>query len=182
METLTHHLLDVMTNSCEAEADEIEITVRESKEKDVIRFVVQANGIGMTKQFLKTAADKGVTTKEGANRGMGLYLIKTMTQDCGGMFQLSSHNGKSTRLEYTVKLSSEATKPLGDISGMIADFIYAHKEKEVRFTYATDDGTFSFYLPAMAYMYGLEKFESSSDLKKLKKVLQRNLERIKYNQ
>ncbi|MBR1626564.1 MAG: ATP-binding protein [Bacteroidales bacterium] len=181
METLAHHLLDILTNSVEAGATEINITIRESLEKNVFRFVVEDDGCGMDKTLLSKAADKGVTTKAGKNRGMGLYLLKSMTEENEGMFQLSSHNGKSTRLEWTVKHSSPKRKPLGDISGVIADFIFSHKDIDVFFMYATEEDTFSFYLPSMAYMYNLEKMESGSDLKKMKKVIQKNLERIKYN-
>ncbi|MBR1774500.1 MAG: ATP-binding protein [Bacteroidales bacterium] len=181
MQTLAHHLLDVMVNSLEAGATEIDVTIRESIEKNVFRFLVEDDGCGMDKKLVKMAAEKGITTKVGKDRGWGLYLLKTMTEECEGTFQLSSHAGKSTRMEWTVKHDSDKRKPLGDISGVIADFIYAHKDIDVRFTYATEEATFSFFLPAMSYMYDLEKFESSSDLKRLKRVLEKNLVRINYN-
>ncbi len=181
METLAHHLLDVMNNSWEAGAKEIDVTVRESIEKNVFRFVVEDDGCGMDKTLLKIAADEGITTKKGENRGRGLYLLKAMTQECEGMFQLSSHNGKSTRLEWTVKHNHSNRKPLGDISGVIADFIFSHPLIDVVFVYATEEATFTFFLPSMSYIYGLEKMETASDLKKMKKVLQKNLERINYN-
>ncbi|MGP1515570.1 MAG: ATP-binding protein [Bacteroidales bacterium] len=181
MDSLSHYLLDVMTNSVEAGATDIEITIRESDKKNYFRFVVQDNGCGMNKTLLKTATEEGITTKRGKNRGQGLYLLRAMVEMSEGVLQISSHNGKSTCVEWTIKRDHDKRKPLGDLIGVIADFIYSYKAVGVYFTYATEYDTFSFFLPAMSYIYGLGDMDKNSDLKKMKKILQDNLERINYN-
>ena len=174
MKTLADYLLAALTNS-------VQIEIKETDEKKLIRFVITDNGEGMEKAFVKTAAQPGITTKEGENRGMGLYLIKNLSEECSGMFQLSSHKGKSTRLEYTVKKDSEAIKPIGDIAGVVAEYIYSHPDILVWFEYATDKKKFMFSLPSMRFIYSLPHMNTSADKQKLKKIFQKNLERIEYN-
>jgi signal transduction histidine kinase len=181
MQTLSHHLLDILTNSAEAGATEIDLTIRESVGKNVIRFVVTDDGCGMDKALLSKVVNKGITTKRGENRGMGLYLLKEMTQENEGKLQISSHNGKSTRIEWTVRHDKEGRIPIGDISGVVSNFIYSYKDIDLFFTYQTDEDTFAFYLPSMASLYKIERMEKSSDLRKLKKVLEQNLQSINYN-
>ncbi len=182
MQTLSHHLLDILTNSVEAGATEIDLVIRESIDKDVIRFVVTDDGCGMDKTLLSKLTTKGISTKRGNNRGMGLYLLKEMIQDNEGTLQITSHNNKSTRIEWTIKHKKTNRIPLGDIAGVVSNFIYSYKDIDLFFTYQTDKDTFTFYLPAMAYLYKIERMEKSSDLKKLKKILEQNLQNINYNE
>ncbi len=174
MKDLAEYLEEVIKNSIEAGSDEINITVRYSDEKNVFRFVVEDNGCGMDKTLLKAATDKGISTKAIGHKGEGLYKLKTLVESCEGIFVLSSHPNKYTRLEWTIN-ADKTPIPLGDLADIIAKTIFKNPNIDIHFMYATKHSTFVFFLPAMAYMYKLEKMSTLSDLRKLKKVLKSNI-------
>ena len=78
MKDLSEYLEEVIKNSIEAGSDEISITVRYSEQKNVFRFIVEDNGCGMDKTLLKTAADKGISTKAIGHKGDSLFNLKTV--------------------------------------------------------------------------------------------------------
>ena len=63
LEDLSAHVLDIAENSTRAGATEIEITIEESAEKDLLLFAVKDNGRGMSPEFVAKVTDPFTTTR-----------------------------------------------------------------------------------------------------------------------
>ncbi len=86
----------------------VTLTVSEKAGKDpemgYYTFVVEDNGIGMKKEFIKTVFDpfERENTDDENGRGIGLTLVRQIIEMMNGKISVSSEKGKGSR--FTVKL------------------------------------------------------------------------------
>ncbi|MDR1253015.1 MAG: ATP-binding protein [Treponema sp.] len=117
--TLADLVTDITQNASEAEADLVELEVRESGGE--FRFLVRDNGKGMTKEELDLAVDPFVTDGlKHPNRKVGLgipFLIQTAEQSGGG-WDVKSEKGKGTTVAAWFDTNNVDTPPVGDLPGM----------------------------------------------------------------
>ncbi len=125
-------LLNLLTNAIKynVEGGEIRLTVEETGEKDgraLFRFIVADTGIGMSEEFQKTMFEAFEQEHaEGRGKylghGLGLSIVKQLTEHMGGRVHVKSHMGEGTTfaVELPLDLDTDGTKetPATDISGM----------------------------------------------------------------
>ena len=105
LEDLSAHVLDIAENSTRAGATEIEITIEESAEKDLLLFAVKDNGRGMSPEFVAKVTDPFTTTRTTRRVGMGLPFLRQSAELCGGALTIDSTVGVGTTVTATFGLS-----------------------------------------------------------------------------
>jgi hypothetical protein len=130
--TLSDLVTDITQNSCEADADTVELEIRESDSE--FRFQVTDNGKGMTKEELEHALDPFVT--DGIKHphrkvGLGLpFLIQTAEQSGGG-WDVQSVKGKGTTATAWFDITNVDTPPIGDVPGMFRTVLMFEGQHDV---------------------------------------------------
>jgi len=133
MKELSLNILDIAQNSISANADLILITVDENQNDNYLKIIIADNGKGMSKEFLKTVTDPFSTTRKTRKVGMGISLLKLVTEQTGGSFIIESELGIGTTVTAVFKLNHIDRPPLGNteqtISSLVScnehiDFVY----------------------------------------------------------
>jgi len=133
MEDLSLHILDIAENSIRAEAGNIEISIDQNSEKNVLSLSITDDGKGMTEETMKTALDPFFTTKKTRKFGLGLSLLAEAARSAQGHFDIDSKPGQGTKITATFQADHIDTKPLGDISLTMVTLIAGHPETNFRF-------------------------------------------------
>ncbi|MGE4283220.1 MAG: ATP-binding protein [Clostridia bacterium] len=142
MRELSLHILDIVQNSISADATLIEIDIDENMQADFLQLCIRDNGKGMTPELLKTVSDPFVTTRTTRKVGLGLSLLKSAAEACGGQMVISSSIGTGTEVRVCFVYSHIDRAPLGDIGETLVtlivcnpciDFFYKHKVNEEMF-------------------------------------------------
>ncbi|MFC5452221.1 sensor histidine kinase [Paenibacillus aestuarii] len=66
------------------------------QDEDVMSILVEDNGGGMNEEAKRRMFEQGYSTKAGANRGIGLYLIHNIVNKCAGTLEVESEPGEGT--------------------------------------------------------------------------------------
>jgi hypothetical protein len=129
------HILDISENGITAGADCIEIVVEEDIKGNLLKIEITDNGSGIPSEMFDKVTDPFVTSRTTRKVGLGLSLLETSSQRCGGDFSISSGPGKGTRVSATFIYDHIDRAPIGDMAGSISaliignpyvDFIYKH--------------------------------------------------------
>ena len=148
LEDLSAHVLDIAENSTRAGATEVEITIEESVEKDLLLFAVKDNGRGMSPEFVAKVTDPFTTTRTTRRVGMGLPFLRQSAELCGGALTIDSTVGVGTTVTATFSLSSVDRPPLGDMPSTVMTLVmgaplvrwkYHHIMDGREFTLDTDE-------------------------------------------
>lgn len=123
LEDLSAHVLDIAENSTRAGATEVEITIEESAEKDLLLFAVKDNGRGMSPEFVAKVTDPFTTTRTTRRVGMGLPFLRQSAELCGGSLTIDSKVGAGTTVTATFSLSSVDRPPLGDMPSTVMTLV-----------------------------------------------------------
>ena len=82
------------------------IKIFTDNKKDKITLVIEDNGIGIPKSDLKQVFDKTFTGENGRKKsgstGMGLFIAKNLCKKLGHHIEISSEEGKYTRVSITI--------------------------------------------------------------------------------
>ena len=70
-------------------------------DKEIV-IIVEDSGPGMTEEVMSKMFDRGFSTKEGSDRGFGLYLVKQSVDNLNGTITVDSALGEGTT--FTVRL------------------------------------------------------------------------------
>lgn len=144
MRELSLHILDIATNSIEADATHVIIVVEELQSENLLRIRIRDNGKGMTKEMQKKVLDPFVTTRKTRSVGMGLSLFKQAALQCNGDFKLTSKPGKGTTVLAEFRLDSLNRAPLGDINATIINLVMGTPDVHFIYIHRTDFGKFCF--------------------------------------
>jgi len=79
-----------------ANKDEKEIHISIDDRDEVLAIEVSDNGIGMTEEVKSQIFERGFSTKEKENRGIGLYLVKEIVKKGNGVIEVYSEPDKGT--------------------------------------------------------------------------------------
>jgi anti-sigma regulatory factor (Ser/Thr protein kinase) len=144
MEDLSLHILDIVENSIEAEADkiEIEIVINMSENKLILR--IKDNGKGMGDETIRTIRDPFFTTKKVRRFGLGIPLLAQSAEECGGNLDIKSKCGEGTTITAEFQYSHVDRKPIGDIGATMAVLIAGHPEKHFTFSYKRNSFSYVF--------------------------------------
>ncbi len=144
MRELSLHILDIVTNSVEAEASRVILWIDESIAGNLLRIRVRDNGRGMTRAMIDRVTDPFVTTRTTRAVGMGLPLLQQAAASCGGRLEIESQPGRGTTLQATFAHNSLNRSPLGDIAATVVNLIIGAPEVHFVYGHRTDGGYFTF--------------------------------------
>jgi len=115
--TICDLIMDLVQNSIEARAEEIELIVRETGEQ--IHFSVKDNGKGMSKEVQAKAVDPFYSNGEKhAHRrvGLGLPFLFQTAEATGGRAAIESEEGCGTRIDFCAEAAHIDLPPFGDFA------------------------------------------------------------------
>lgn len=142
LEDLSAHVLDIAENSTRAGATEVDVTVEENSEKDILLFSVKDNGSGMSKEFVAKVTDPFTTTRTTRRVGMGLPFLRQSAELCGGGLEIDSHLGKGTTITATFSLSSVDRPPIGDMPATMMTLIMGSPNVRWRYRHIINGAEF----------------------------------------
>ncbi len=115
--TLCDLMMDLVQNSIEAEATEIELTLCETSEQ--VEFSVKDNGNGMSKEIQNKAIDPFYSDgKKHAHRrvGLGLPFLLQTAEATGGRATIESKEGCGTMIRFCAQAQHMDLPPLGEFA------------------------------------------------------------------
>jgi DNA mismatch repair ATPase MutL len=126
MEDLSLHILDVVENSIDAHAKNIEISICEDLKKNLLEIEIIDDGKGMNESMVKKAVDPFFTTKKVRRVGLGLSLFREAARMTSGDLIIQSSVGQGTMVRATFQHSHIDRKPLGDMAKTVSTLIIGH--------------------------------------------------------
>ena len=118
--SLNDCILDLVQNSIEAEATQIDLFLNQSVERFIVK--INDNGYGMNNEELKMAADPFYTNgMKHKHRKVGLgipFLLQTVSMT-DGKINIQSDKGKGTSIDIEFNLTNIDTPPVGNLISMI---------------------------------------------------------------
>ncbi len=142
MQELSLNILDITHNSIKADANKIEITLLESKEKNMIEITICDDGRGMDEELLRNVTDPFVTTRTTRKVGLGIPLFKQSAESTNGAFSIRSKVGEGTEVCASFQMDHLDRVPIGDMSSTIVSLIQANDRIRFVYSHKTDHGTF----------------------------------------
>jgi anti-sigma regulatory factor (Ser/Thr protein kinase) len=142
MEDLSLHILDIIENSIDAGARNIEIQIREDSKQDLLSIEIADDGKGMDEATLKKALDPFFTTKTVRKVGLGLSLFRESAREANGDLEIQSKVGQGTRLRATFQRSHIDRRPLGDMRKTVMTLIIGHPETRFKYVHEQDGRKF----------------------------------------
>jgi hypothetical protein len=140
---LSLHILDIGMNSLAAGATVVRITVIENLERDWLILRVLDNGRGMHARTLRRVMTGSFSTKLGRKKpiGLGLALLRQVSESCGGTFHVHSHPGKGTGVTASMRWSHVDRPPLGDLETTLRALRLANPDADVQLQYRKKGST-----------------------------------------
>ena len=138
------HILDLVQNSVEAGARNVNLVIVEDIEHDLLTFVVSDDGKGMTKEFLAQVRTPFTTSRTTRKVGLGLSLIDMSTKMSDGELKISSEQNKGTTVCASYRYSHIDRPPLGDILGTVKVIIVSYQQ--IFFQYRHDKNGKNFFI------------------------------------
>lgn len=134
---LSLHILDIGMNSLAAGATAVRITVIENIERDWLIVRVLDNGRGMDAHTLRRVMTANFSTKAGRRKqiGLGLALLRQVSESCGGTFHVHSRPGKGTGVTASMRGSHMDRPPLGDLETTLRALRLANPQADVQLCY-----------------------------------------------
>lgn len=139
MEDISSHILDIVENSINADAKNIEIVVEEDKDKDLLLIEIKDDGKGMSKEYKDKVLDPFVTTRTTRRVGLGLPLLSQAAKMSGGELEIETQEGKGTDIKATFGYSNIDRQPLGDLAEAIKILIMTNPHINFIFRYKDTD-------------------------------------------
>ncbi len=141
MDNLADYLLDLIQNSIRAEAKLITLSIELDQ---MLKVVIKDNGKGMSKELLALVDSPFYTTRTTRKVGLGLPLIKMLTEQTDGSFLIESKLGYGTSLTLNFNPLSIDMPLIGNLGELIytiiihqdvKEFIFVYKVKEKKVTF-----------------------------------------------
>lgn len=98
-------LVNLFNNACDAIEKEGEILIAASVDNGEVRIAIEDNGKGMSGEFLQSSLFKPFKTTKKGGFGIGLFQCKTIVEGHGGRIDVTSTEGKGTRVEVVLPVS-----------------------------------------------------------------------------
>jgi anti-sigma regulatory factor (Ser/Thr protein kinase) len=115
MRELALHILDVVENAIEADAQQVDLAVTEDLVSDLLTISVRDDGRGMNAAMLAQVRDPFFTTRTTRHVGLGIPLFAAAAARCAGDLTIESTPGQGTRVTATFQHSHIDRAPLGDM-------------------------------------------------------------------
>jgi predicted metal-dependent phosphoesterase TrpH len=142
MEDLALHILDIVQNSIEAGATELDIELAEEIAEDRFVIEVRDNGPGMTSESLARATDPFFTTRKTRRVGLGLPMLAEAAGAAGGGLSIDSMPGAGVHVRAEFRYGHIDRAPLGDIETTLMVLLAGHPHLRFRFRHRIDTREF----------------------------------------
>ncbi|MBE6880889.1 MAG: HAMP domain-containing histidine kinase [Ruminococcaceae bacterium] len=112
---LKHVWLNIIGNAIKYTDEKgcIEVTLKIVPENEEVEFAVSDNGIGMDSATTERIFEKfyqGDSSRSNSGNGLGLAMVKRITELCGGRIKVRSEKGKGTDFYVYLPYISEKTE------------------------------------------------------------------------
>ncbi|MBN2410114.1 sensor histidine kinase [candidate division KSB1 bacterium] len=144
MRELSLNILDIVTNSIEAEASRVIIYIEELDRENIFRIRIRDNGRGMSRETQEKVLDPFITSRTTRSVGMGLSLLNQSARQSGGFVELNSEVGKGTTVTAEFRKNHLNRAPLGNIVETIVNLVISNMDVHFCYLHRTDSGYFSF--------------------------------------
>lgn len=141
MRELSLYLSDIIENSIEAKAKNIEVSV--VQKENTLTLTVTDDGVGMTEDFLKKVTDPFVTTRTERKVGMGIPLFKGAALLSGGDFSIVSEKFVGTTVCASFMIDNVNRPPLGNIADSVVMAIGSTENIDFIFNFDLFDQLFT---------------------------------------
>jgi signal transduction histidine kinase len=130
MQDISLHLLDIIENSVRAGAKLIRIRIISDVQQNILRFIIEDDGIGMDSETLAMAQDPFYTTKDDRVKkvGLGIPLFKQNAELCNGSFRITSEPSLGTVLTADFERDNIDRLPLGNLKDTLLGAIVGHQD------------------------------------------------------
>jgi hypothetical protein len=145
MDDLSLYLLDLIQNSIQAKASLIKLTIDFD---EMLTIIIEDNGLGLSKEKLKIVDSPFYTTRKTRKVGLGLSLIKLLTEQTDGSFSIESIENVKTTLTLKFNHNHIDMPSIGNIGELIY-FVSVHEQ--------VDDFIFQYKINGLSYTYHLEE-------------------------
>jgi anti-sigma regulatory factor (Ser/Thr protein kinase) len=136
---LSLHILDVVENAIEAGARHVALTIIEDPDANLLTISVVDDGRGMDAETLRRVRDPFFTTRITRHVGLGIPLLASATERCGGELAIDSEPGGGTALVATFQHSHIDRAPLGDLAGTLICVLMRDDALHVRYRHTIVD-------------------------------------------
>ncbi|NLJ58091.1 MAG: HAMP domain-containing histidine kinase [Tissierellia bacterium] len=144
MKEISMHILDIATNSIDAEATLLEINIEDSKINNSLKISIKDNGKGMSEEVKIKVTDPFYTSRTSRKVGLGIPLLKENCEKCNGYLLIDSYLGMGTKISCFFERDNIDRAPLGNMGDTIMSIINYARDCELIYTYKTDAGEFLF--------------------------------------
>lgn len=142
MRELSLHIMDIIQNSIRADGKLINIEINEDKENNLMKIIIEDDGVGMDDEMLENVKNPFATTRTTRKVGMGISLFEAACRRCEGSLNIESQLEKGTKVTATMEYNHIDRAPMGRIDETIScmflydyiDFVYNHRVNEKKFT------------------------------------------------
>jgi anti-sigma regulatory factor (Ser/Thr protein kinase) len=130
MQDISLHLLDVIENSVRAGAKQVKLRVIQDIRSNLLRLIIEDNGVGMDSETLDMAQNPFYTTKGEREKkvGLGIPLFKQNAELCEGSFNIASEPGFGTVMTVDFTLDHIDRMPLGNLKDTLLGSMIGHPE------------------------------------------------------
>lgn len=178
MKDIASHILDLTENSIRAKASKIMVTLDFKHNIHGVLLHITDNGCGMNQQQLNEIFDPFFTSRTTRQVGLGLPLAKMNAERSGGHIKIDSCLGKGTFVEVLFCNNNIDSLPLGDIAGILTFFLTSNSSLDVRFVVKNLYNEFSLSTHELIEVFGEQRMNQTSNIKKIKELINNNLEQI----
>jgi anti-sigma regulatory factor (Ser/Thr protein kinase) len=119
MRELALHILDIVENAIDADAQHIDLSIVENLDEDRLQIIVQDDGRGMDAETASRVRDPFFTTRTTRHVGLGIPLFAAAAERCAGKLDIQSVPGQGTIITATFRHSHIDRAPLGDMPGTL---------------------------------------------------------------
>jgi len=143
MREIALHILDLPENSVRAGAKLV--VMRIGYAEDVLRVEIRDDGRGMDEETLRHAESPFCTTRTTRRVGLGIPLMKQLTEMCDGAFSIVSREGEGTAVAASFRRGHIDLPPMGDLAETMRALLIACPESpDFRLEYDADGSAFLF--------------------------------------
>lgn len=123
MRDLSLHIMDLAQNSVRAGAKLVRVEIGVNRPADTLVIALEDDGHGMPPELLTRVRSPFGTTRTTRHVGLGIPFFEASAAQSGGGIELTSTEGRGTRIAGRFGLSNIDRPPLGDVVGTMLALI-----------------------------------------------------------
>ena len=141
MRDLSLHLVDLIENSCRAQAAVISVSLEVSSREGLVTIRIEDDGPGFSAPP-DVVLDPFYTTKSGKRTGLGLSLFQSAAERAGGGMTVGRSPLGGALVEARLQLSHPDRAPLGDLAATFATMAATNPDRDLRLRLVSEKGEF----------------------------------------